>query len=76
MTALRTQFGPAWVPELDTRGTWSLLYSYVFNLSLCVYSAIHLNILAPGERAAKQSLRRAKWVFAAIVAPEFGVYTA
>lgn len=76
MTALRTRFAPAWVPEPDTRGTLSLLYSCIFTLALCVYLAIHLNTPAPGERPAKQILRRAKWVFAGIVAPKLGVYTA
>lgn len=40
MTVRRTQF------VSDTRGTWSLLYSCIFTLALCVYSAIHLNIPA------------------------------
>ena len=76
LTALRTQYAPPWVSESDSRGTWSLLYSCVFTLAVCVYTAIHLNIPAPEEHAAKQTLRRAKWVFAAVFVPEMGVLTA
>ena len=43
-TALRTDIAPPWVPDPDNRGTWSLLYSCVFTLVLCVWTAIHLNI--------------------------------
>ncbi len=46
MTVRRTQFVSVWIPEPNTRGTWSLLYSCIFTLALCVYSAIHLNIPA------------------------------
>jgi hypothetical protein len=45
-------------------------------LSLCVYTAIHLNIPTPGESAWKQTLRKAKWVLIGIFAPEVVLYTA
>ena len=76
MTATNAQFAAAWVSEPDSRGTWSLLYSCVFTFTLCVYMAIHLNFSAPEEHAAKQRLRRAKWVFAVIFVPELGIFTA
>ena len=75
-TALHTEFAPAWVNEPEERGTWNILYSCLFTLGLCVYTAIHLNVPGPGERQCLQYLRRVKWVFAAIFAPELGVFSA
>lgn len=37
---------PPWVADPSGRGTWRIIYSCVFTLVLCVYTAIHLNILA------------------------------
>ena len=76
LTAINTQYAPAWVPEPSGRGTWSLLYSCLFTLGLCVYTAIHVNIPARGEHSSRQWLRRMKWAFAAVFAPELGVFTA
>ena len=75
-TALRTDIAPPWVPDPDNRGTWSLLYSCVFTLVLCVWTAIHLNIPSYQESLMSQWLRKLKWVLLAIIAPELGVYTA
>ena len=75
-TALRTDIAPPWVPDPDNRGTWSLLYSCVFTLVLCVWTAIHLNVPAYHESRTSQWLRKLKWVMLAIIAPELGVYTA
>jgi len=51
------------------------LQLYFYACALCVFSHSS-EYSCTGERAAKQSLRIAKWVFAAIVAPELVVYTA
>ena len=75
-TALRTDIAPPWVPDPDNRGTWSLLYSCVFTLVLCVWTAIHLNVPSYHESKTSQWLRKLKWVLLAIIAPELGVYTA
>ena len=75
-TALRTDIAPPWVPDPDNRGTWSLLYSCVFTLVLCVWTAIHLNVPSYHESQLSQWLRKLKWVLLAIIAPEFCVYTA
>ena len=75
-TALRTDIAPPWVPDPDTRGTWSLLYSCIFTLVLCVWTAIHLNVPSYRESTISQWLRKLKWVLLAIIAPELGVYTA
>jgi hypothetical protein len=57
------------------RGTWDLLYSCTFTIFLCVYTAIHLNV-PPEESGFRFWLRKTKWVFIAILAPEVVVYTA
>ena len=75
-TTLRTEIAPPWVPDPDNRGTWSLLYSCVFTLVLCVWTAIHLNVPSYHESHISQWLRKLKWVLLAIIAPELGVYTA
>ena len=75
-TALRTNIAPPWVPDPDNRGTWSLLYSCVFTLVLCVWTAIHLNIPSYHESQLSQLLRKSIWLLLAIIAPEFGLYTA
>lgn len=75
LTALRTNIAPSWVPDPNNRGTWTLLYSCIFTLALCVWTAIHLNVPAHGESSMDQWLRKAKWVMLAIIAPELGLYT-
>ncbi|KAK0515583.1 hypothetical protein JMJ35_001617 [Cladonia borealis] len=75
-TALRTEIAPSWVPDPENRGTWSLLYSCVFTLVLCVWTAIHLNVPSYHESQISQWSRKLKWVLLAIIAPEIGVYTA
>lgn len=76
LTQLRTETAPSWVADADNRGTWNLLYSCVFTLALCVWTAIHLNVPAAGESRHRQLFRKAQWVIAAIFAPELAVYTA
>ena len=75
LTASRTEIAPPWVANPAGRGTWDILYSCTFTIFLCVYSAIHLNV-PPEESKFKFWLRKTKWVFIAILAPEIVVYTA
>ena len=60
LTALNNDIAPAWVDDPNTRGTWSILYSCVFTLVLCVWRAIHLNIPGHGETQMQQFLRKIK----------------
>lgn len=46
--------------EPDTRGTFRLLVSCVTTLSLCAYTAVHLNIPAKRELETSIYLRKAK----------------
>lgn len=76
LTVLQTEIAPKWVAEPKVRGTWSLLYSCVFTLILCIWTALHLNVPAQGESAFKIWLRKLKWVAIALFAPEIVLYTA
>ena len=66
----------AWFPSPTTRGTWDLFQSCVFTFTLCVSTALHLNVPFVSEGKWKLFLRKAKWVFLGIVAPEVVLYTA
>ncbi|KIW27464.1 uncharacterized protein PV07_07198 [Cladophialophora immunda] len=72
----KTQYVTGWKSEPDSRGTWTLLYSCLFTLFLCVYSAIHINIPARGDSGNAQFWRKVKWVVVAILAPEIVLYSA
>lgn len=76
LSLLQTEIAPRWVADADSRGTWTLLYSCVFTLVLCVWTAVHLNIPGPDETQRSQFLRKAKYMVLAIFAPEITVYMA
>ena len=66
----------AWQSEPNVRGTWGLVSSCVITLTLCVYTAVHLNVPERNITKSKRYLRRLKWVFCGILAPEIVVFTA
>jgi hypothetical protein len=78
MSQLRddVEYTSSWVREPQGRGTLSILYTCTFTLLLCVYTAIHLNIPPAGEPRRWQFLRKIKWMFIAIFAPEVVLFTA
>ncbi|MCJ1324309.1 hypothetical protein MMC10_000971 [Thelotrema lepadinum] len=65
-----------WIPEPEGRGTFSIFSSCVLTLSLCVYTAIHLNVPGINESRAVRFFRTARWVVLGIFAPELVVWTA
>lgn len=66
-----------WVSEpSNTRGTFSILSSCILTLTLCVYTAIHLNIPSCRDSELHKSMRTTKWVFLGIFAPELVVFVA
>ncbi|KAK3377234.1 hypothetical protein B0T24DRAFT_592848 [Lasiosphaeria ovina] len=67
---------PRWVPEPNSRGTWSLIQSCLLTLGLCVFSAIHPNVFHRESRWWTRWLVRFKWLVAALIAPEFIVFNA
>jgi hypothetical protein len=59
-----------WTEAPDRRGTLDLLLTCLLTLSLCVWSALHLNIPAVNEKGRLPYLRFVKWAMIGIVAPE------
>lgn len=66
----------SWVGSPKTRGTWDVLWGCVITLSICIYTALHLNVPPHGEGKVARFLRKAKWVVCGLFAPEVTVYTA
>ena len=64
-----------WQPEPSTRGTWSILSVCVITTSLCVWTAVHLNI-PPSDQKHAQLWRKLYWLGVGIFAPEMVAYTA
>lgn len=57
------------VPEPGGRGTISIIYSSIITLSLCAYTAIHLNVNSE-LRGVAVFIRKARMVFMGLVLPE------
>lgn len=71
----------AWHSEPNERGSFRLIIGCLITLSLCVWSAIHLNVPRRAETTGKKhwlwyALERTKWVSIGVLAPELVVYTA
>ena len=65
-----------WVADPDGRGTFSLIVSCLLTLSLCVWSAIHLNVPPPNWTRLKAWARTWQWVLIGIFGPELVVFAA
>jgi hypothetical protein len=65
-----------WAPNPDGRGTSSLIISCVVTLTLCVWSALHLNVPTRPTTKSRLALEKTKWVLYGIFAPELVVATA
>jgi hypothetical protein len=46
-----------WHPEPTVRGTYSLVSSCILTLGICVWSAVHVEISAPGRKKAQWGLK-------------------
>ncbi|KAK3313239.1 hypothetical protein B0H66DRAFT_578353 [Apodospora peruviana] len=66
----------SWQPEPNGRGTFSLVFSCIVTLTLCVWSALHLNVPAENTSLRKRFIEKTKWVLYGIFAPELVVATA
>lgn len=64
------------VPNPDGRGTLSLLFSCVLTLSLCVWSAVHLNLPKYKEGENEYAYRYLKWSILGIFGPELVIWAA
>lgn len=65
-----------WFSDPAGRGTFSLIFSCVLTLGLCVWSAMHLNIPPHDESHAQSWWRNIKWGVIGIFAPELVVFAA
>nr|WNZ75644.1 hypothetical protein [Trichoderma harzianum] len=65
-----------YVPDPDGRGTLSLLFSCLLTLSLCVWSAIHLDLPPHGETDIEYAYRYLKWSVLGIFGPELVIWAA
>lgn len=63
-------------PQDGDRDTLSLIISCLLTLSLCVYSAVHLNIPYKREPEWRTRLREAKWCILGLFGPELILYVA
>ena len=72
--------GVSWVPNPTTRGTSNILQSCLITTSLCVWTALHLNLKEHDDptflRISYQTWRKAGWLMIGLLAPEMVVYTA
>jgi hypothetical protein len=76
LTALNKEHAPIWVAQPPYRGTWGILYSCTITLGLCVYTAIHLNVPGPKDSRTRIWIRKIRWMFFALIAPEIVLCTA
>lgn len=65
-----------WVDDPDGRGTFTIASSCVLTLSLCVYTAIHLNVRPHRQTELQSWIETTKWVIFGILAPELVVFVA
>lgn len=64
------------VAEPDGRGTLSILFSCLLTLSLCVWSAVHLNLPRLGEGEVLYAYRYFKWSVLGVFGPELVIWAA
>ncbi|ORY15728.1 hypothetical protein BCR34DRAFT_558444 [Clohesyomyces aquaticus] len=65
-----------WTSAPNLRGTSDLLVSCILTLTICVWSALHLNVPTSDSTLRQRNLRRTKWIILGIFAPELVVSTA
>ena len=70
----------SWVPNPTTRGTSNILQSCLITISLCVWTAVHLNIPEHDKPTflaiTYQTWRKLGWLIVGLFAPEMLIYTA
>ena len=58
------------------RGTFSLIISCVLTLTLCVWSALHLNVPSKSQTTLASFMTQCRWIITGVYAPELVVFTA
>jgi hypothetical protein len=66
----------SWYSAPNFRGTWDIIVSCVLTLTICVWSALHLNVPSEVSTLKQRNLRRTRWILIGIFAPELVVSTA
>ncbi|KAF2017710.1 hypothetical protein BU24DRAFT_420757 [Aaosphaeria arxii CBS 175.79] len=66
----------AWSSAPNVRGTWDLIASCVLTLTICVWSALHLNVPTEKSTLTERNLRRTRWILLGVFAPELVVSSA
>ena len=64
-----------WKSEPNFRGSYDILSNCIVTISLCAWTALHLNVPEHGT-AGRQWLRKTKWLGLGLAAPEMVVYVA
>ena len=67
---------PVYVPGPSSRGTIGLVTNCVLTLSLCVWTAIHLNVFPRGTTLRKRVLCQTAWAVLGMFAPEVVLWRA
>ena len=65
-----------WQSDPNNRGTFTLVSSCVLTLTICVYSAMHLNVPPHGESSLQFWMRNIRWALLGIFGPELVVFKA
>jgi hypothetical protein len=65
-----------WYEPPNERGTWDIIVSCVLTLTICVWSALHLNVPTEDSKLAERNYRRVRWIVLGLFAPELVVSTA
>ena len=60
-----------WVNGPNLRGTIDILWSSLFTIFLCTWTALHLNLPSKHETRWQVLLRKARWMVQTIIGPEF-----
>jgi hypothetical protein len=70
----------SWIPNPTTRGSSNILQTCLITTSLCVWTAVHLNIREHDDPTflliSYQLWRKLGWLILGLLAPEMLVYTA
>jgi hypothetical protein len=64
-----------WHPEATQRGTFGILSSCLITMSLCIWTAVHLN-LPEHKKESQQVYRKILWLVLGLFAPEVVVWSA
>lgn len=66
-----------WRDEPPSRGTWSIILTCLITLTLCVWTAVHLNLQGKQSLGKLESiLYKPRWIVVGLFAPEVLVYIA